>query len=63
MLELPQGPHAHPAVFLPDGQQQGSDRIVELRNRHWKPGAQEHDVCTTKDTMKQTQSITGNFQL
>lgn len=47
MFKLPEGPHARPVVLLPDGQQQRGDRVVELRNRHWAPGAQEHDVCTT----------------
>lgn len=50
MFKLPEGPHAHPAVFLSDRQQQRSDGIVELRNSHWIPGAQEHNVCTTRDT-------------
>lgn len=45
MFELAQGPHAGPAVFLTDRQQQRGDGVVELRNRHWIPGAQEHDVC------------------
>lgn len=53
MFKLPEGPHAHPAVFLSDRQQQRSDRIVELRNSHWIPGAQEHNVCTTRDTERQ----------
>lgn len=47
MFKLPKGPHAPPAVLLTDRQQQRGDRVVELRNRHWIPGAQEHDVCTT----------------
>lgn len=62
VFELPQGPHAHPVVLLSNGQQQRSDWIVELRHWHWIPGAQEHNVCTTKDTKEQTKSITRNLQ-
>lgn len=39
MFKLAQGPHASPGVFLPDRQQQRGDGVVELRNRHWIPGA------------------------
>lgn len=63
MFKLPEGPHAHPAVFLSDRQQQRSDGIVELRNSHWIPGAQEHNVCTTRDKERQTRSIRRNFPL
>lgn len=54
MFNLSHGPHACPVVLLPDGQQQWSDGIVELRNRHWKPGAQEHDVCTKRQRKAHT---------
>lgn len=57
MFELPQGPHAPPAVLLPDRQQQRGDKVVELRNRHWIPGAQEHNVCTTTGHTEPNTSI------
>lgn len=47
MFELPESPHASPAVLLTNGQQQRGDGVVELGNRHWIPGAQENNVCTT----------------
>lgn len=46
LFELPQSPHAKPAIFLANRQQHWGDRVVELRNRHWIPGAQEHNVCS-----------------
>lgn len=47
MFKLPKCPHASPAVLLTNREQQRGDRVVELGNRHWIPGAQENDVCTT----------------
>ncbi len=49
-FELPQRPHALPAVLLTDRQQQRGDRVVKLRNTHWIPGTQENDVCTTNSS-------------
>jgi len=63
VFELPEGPHARPAVLLPDGQQQRGHGVVELRDGHRKPGAQENHVCTTHThthTQLQKQSLTGS---
>lgn len=51
IFQLAERPHACPAVLLTNRQQQRGDRVVELRNRHWVPGAQEDNVCSNTHTI------------